>query len=40
MFGRDRLEAATRLYAEAARITPMDAMERLDQELARAELVD
>jgi hypothetical protein len=31
---------ATRLYQQAAAITPMDAKERLDRDLARAELQD
>jgi hypothetical protein len=32
--------AATRLYEQAAAIEPMDAKERLDRELAQAELGD
>lgn len=40
MFGKGRLEEATRLYEEAAACTPMDAMERLDVELAKSELAD
>lgn len=40
MFGKARMKDAERLYEEAAKITPMDAMERLDVEAARAELAD
>jgi hypothetical protein len=40
MFGRRKEAEATRLYEAAAKCTPMDAMERLDIELARSELVD
>jgi tetratricopeptide (TPR) repeat protein len=40
MFGRSRLRDAERLYAEAAAFVPQDAMERLDVELARAEIAD
>lgn len=40
MFGKDKLDEATALYEEAAAATPADAMERLDVELARAELED
>lgn len=40
MFGRSKLKEAERLYAEAVACPPMDAMERLDVELARAELED
>ncbi len=36
--GEDRMEEATRLYEQAAALQPLDAMERLDVELARAEL--
>jgi tetratricopeptide (TPR) repeat protein len=36
--GDKRMRDATRLYEQAAAIKPMDAMERLDVELARAEL--
>jgi tetratricopeptide (TPR) repeat protein len=39
LFGRARLADARRLYAEAAKCEPQDAMERLDVEQARAELV-
>ena len=38
LFGKDRLEEATVLYEQAAACEPMDAMERLDVELARSEL--
>ena len=36
--GEDRLQEATRLYEQAAALQPLDAMERLDVELARTEL--
>lgn len=36
--GEDRLAEAEQLYAEAAACTPMDAMERLDVEMAKSEL--
>jgi tetratricopeptide (TPR) repeat protein len=38
LHGRSKMADATRLYKEAAAIEPMDAMERLDVELARSEL--
>ncbi len=38
--GKKGLAKAEKLYAEAAACTPMDAMERLDVELARTELED
>jgi tetratricopeptide (TPR) repeat protein len=38
LFGKDRLDEATKLYEQAAACKPMDAMERLDVELARSEL--
>ena len=38
MHGRKMVEEAARLYAEAAEIEPLDAMERLDVESARDEL--
>lgn len=38
LFGKDRLDEATKLYEQAAECKPMDAMERLDVELARSEL--
>jgi tetratricopeptide (TPR) repeat protein len=40
MFGESKMAQATRLYEEAAKCVPADAMERLDVELARAELAD
>lgn len=40
MFGRAKMADAERYYQEAAACQPMDAMERLDVELARAELED
>ena len=40
MFGGSRMKDAERLYQEAAVCQPMDAMERLDVELAKAELED
>jgi tetratricopeptide (TPR) repeat protein len=36
--GEDKLQEATRLYEQAAALQPLDAMERLDVDLARAEL--
>lgn len=38
--GDKRMKEAEKLYAEAAQCTPLDAMERLDVELARSELED
>jgi tetratricopeptide (TPR) repeat protein len=38
LFGKDRLDEATKLYEQAAACKPMDAMEHLDIELARSEL--
>lgn len=38
MFGKSRLDQASRLYEEAAGCKAADAMERLDVELAKAEL--
>jgi tetratricopeptide (TPR) repeat protein len=38
MFGKTRLEEATRLVVEASKLEPCDAMERLDVELARSKL--
>lgn len=40
MFGQAGLERATNLYREAAKCPPSDAMQRLDAELAKAELED
>ena len=38
LFGKGRLDDATKLYEQAAKAKPMDAMERLDVELAKSEL--
>lgn len=38
LFGKTRLDDATRLYQEAAGHEPADAMERLDVELAKSEI--
>jgi tetratricopeptide (TPR) repeat protein len=38
LYGKSHLDRATRLYEEAAACPPADAMERLDAELAKAEL--
>jgi tetratricopeptide (TPR) repeat protein len=38
LFDKARLDEATKLYEQAAQAKPMDAMERLDVELARSEL--
>jgi tetratricopeptide (TPR) repeat protein len=38
LFGKSRLDDATRMYETAANATPADAMERLDVELAKSEL--
>lgn len=38
MFGKARMKQAEKLYEEAAACAPMDAMERLDVELAKSEL--
>jgi tetratricopeptide (TPR) repeat protein len=38
LFGKSRLADAERLYEEAAKCRPADAMERLDVELAKSEL--
>ncbi len=40
MYGKSKMADATRLYEEAAACEPADAMERLDVELAKAELED
>jgi len=40
LFGDARMKEAEKLYAEAAKCKPADAMERLDVESARAELED
>ena len=38
LFGKSKIDEATKLYEEAAAAKPMDAMERLDVELAKSEL--
>ena len=38
MFGKSKLDEASKLYEDAAAAKPLDAMERLDVELAKAEL--
>jgi tetratricopeptide (TPR) repeat protein len=38
LFGKSRIDEATKLYEKAAAAKPMDAMERLDVELAKSEL--
>jgi hypothetical protein len=38
--GDKKMKDATKLYEQAAQCTPADAMERLDIELAKAELED
>ena len=38
--GEKKMKEATKLYEDAAACTPMDAMERLDVEMAKAELQD
>lgn len=38
LFGKERLAEATKLYEQAAKCKPADAMERLDVELAKSEL--
>jgi tetratricopeptide (TPR) repeat protein len=38
LFDQSRIDEATKLYEQAAKCKPMDAMERLDVELARSEL--
>ncbi len=40
LFGKKKLDEAIALYEEAAGLSPADAMERLDVELAKAELED
>jgi len=37
---REKMKEATKLYEDAAACTPLDAMERLDVEMAKAELED
>jgi tetratricopeptide (TPR) repeat protein len=38
LFGKEKLAEATKLYEQAAKCKPFDAMERLDVELAKSEL--
>jgi len=38
LFGKEKLDEATKVYEQAAKCKPADAMERLDVELARSEL--
>jgi len=38
LFGKAKVDEATRIYEKAAALKPMDAMERLDVELAKSEL--
>jgi tetratricopeptide (TPR) repeat protein len=40
LFGQSRMDEAVKLYEKAATATPVDAMERLDAELAKSELED
>ena len=40
LFGNSKMDQAIKLYEKAAAATPVDAMERLDVELAKAELED
>lgn len=40
LFGKSRMDEAVKLYEKAAAATPVDAMECLDVELAKAELED
>lgn len=40
LFGQGRMDDAVKLYEKAATATPVDAMERLDVELAKSELED
>ena len=40
MFGQERMKEAEKLYAEAVKVKPADAMERLDVELAKSEMDD
>jgi len=40
MYGNAKMAQAEKLYAEAAACTPQDAMERLDVEMAKAEIED
>jgi tetratricopeptide (TPR) repeat protein len=38
IFGQDRMKDAEKLYAEAIKLKPADAMERLDVEMAKSEM--
>jgi tetratricopeptide (TPR) repeat protein len=38
LYGKARIADATKLYEQAAALKPVDAMERLDVELAKSEL--
>jgi tetratricopeptide (TPR) repeat protein len=38
LFGKDRMKDAEKLYAEAVKAKPADAMERLDVEMAKSEM--
>jgi tetratricopeptide (TPR) repeat protein len=38
LFGKDRMKEAEKLYAEAVKAKPADAMERLDVEMAKSEM--
>ena len=38
LFGKEKIDEATKLYEQAAKCKPLDAMERLDVELAKEEL--
>ena len=38
LFGKSKVDEATKLYEKAAACKPADAMERLDVELAKSEL--
>ena len=40
LYGKGKIADAEKLYQEAAKIAPADAMERLDVEMAKAELED
>jgi tetratricopeptide (TPR) repeat protein len=40
LFGKSRMDEAVKFYEKAAAATPVEAMERLDVELARSELED
>jgi hypothetical protein len=40
MLGKARMKDAEKIYLDTSKCKPMDAMERLDVELARSELED